>query len=645
MTIRTNWTRLARTTFLVSTVVVLQGQFAFTVSANDGGNQPTQAVVDDARIIQLIEQLGDDNYHVRVNASWELSRIGLPAFGQLRRATEHPNIQIANAARYIVQSQNVTWWLDTDSAEVRRQLADYNKLNEVDRETRMQRLAEIESDDALLALARLARFESNDRLSKSAAMYLMETLASIETQPTLTRSIQVTIGDDQRTATDWLRQLCRELGDSKSDVAAWQSYTESEARDSAELREALRGRRPTAEANAGALRLYRWVGQWLTDRNGRDQAMEIAKQALELVPQSAHGYQEFSKWAVAADLAELVVALAAKHPEPFQKEPRLGFMLAEAYRKVGDETAAEQTALVASNLIGELTKNLHIPSSVNINDLIANHRRSLAVHLVSRGLFDWAEREYTQALASPTSPVIEAELRNFLAEFYWTGGEFDKAAEALRPLHESQINKNAEQGLPGPTSPLANVAPNYYFYAGLAAIKRGEFDSASDLLVKAIESEALGARQANPDVVIAMQQIANTSERQAIFESYLETLVQDYQREIVNDERVLAESTDRRSRAYTGAGLASHCNQLAWLLSKCGIEGEEAVHLSRRSLEFQPNEPTYLDTFARCLFAAGRLEEAVEYQRQALEHSPHDRQMKAQLDEFEAALAARSAAE
>ncbi|MEZ6077478.1 MAG: hypothetical protein R3C56_17960 [Pirellulaceae bacterium] len=47
-----------------------------------------------ARIASLIEQLGDNNYHRRSDAKWELERIGLAAFEQLRQAAE----EHANAA-------------------------------------------------------------------------------------------------------------------------------------------------------------------------------------------------------------------------------------------------------------------------------------------------------------------------------------------------------------------------------------------------------------------------------------------------------------------------------------------------------------------------------------------------------------------
>ena len=189
-----------------------------------------------------------------------MERIGLAAFGQLREAINHPNIQVANVARYLVQSQNVIWWLDTDSVDVRRLLLDYNSLDAVDRDTRLQELSISGSDDALIALCRLARFESNERLSKSAALYLMEHLAEArgEASPTLPRSIVLTIDNANRPATHWLAALAKDLQTGHTDIQTWREFTSQEA--------ALAGKLTDVDSKARALRFYKWAGDWLTLR-------------------------------------------------------------------------------------------------------------------------------------------------------------------------------------------------------------------------------------------------------------------------------------------------------------------------------------------------------------------------------------------
>ena len=172
-------------------------------SAN-GSPQPAQ-------VDALIEQLGDENYHRRNDAKWELELIGLAAFEKLRQAAQgHPNAQIARAARYLIDSQNVVWWLESDTAEVRDLLKTYNEAKGDRRDDTLEQLSDIGSPEAILALCRLARFESSELRSKSAALYLMQAIAQrlkrLEAEPRsleasqLAESINLTLGDSQRPA-------------------------------------------------------------------------------------------------------------------------------------------------------------------------------------------------------------------------------------------------------------------------------------------------------------------------------------------------------------------------------------------------------------------------------------------------------------
>ncbi len=597
----------------------------------------------DARVAELIEQLGDEDYHARKRARWELGRIGLPAFSQLREAVNHPKIQIATDARYLVQSQNVVWWLETDSTEVRRLLMDYNALNEVERDSRLQRLALSGRPDALLALCRLARFESNESLSKSAALYLMEAVVKRSPGPTLPPSILLTIEQDERRAARWLRTLTEDMQGSATQSDRWKAFAADEALDAVKLQEANEGRRPIAESNVGALRFNNWVGKWLTKRVDRMQALEAVKQSLGLVAANDYACLEYTKWALDAQLPELVVELSKKHEDIFQLDPQLGFLLAECLLRAGTTEAAEAQAEQASQKIQQLAEKMTpIAATMNVNDIVANRRALIAKDLlVERGLFEWAEKEFKLAVALELSPRIEALARSTMGEFYWSGGEYQKAADSLRPLFNDSPSAT-ENSLPGPASELGLLAPYFYFYEGLAEIQRQNYEQASDLLVKALEAGEPSPASNNPDIVIAMKQIANNQQRQQIFEMYFEAMVQDFRASVITSEQLLAESPDRRARDYLSRELANNCNQLAWLLCRCDVPGEEAVNLSRRSLDFFPSHPAYLDTLGRCYFTAGKIEEAIMMQERALTASPHDRQMKLQLAEFKVALTAKT---
>ncbi len=590
---------------------------------------PADRTALEQRVAQLIEQLGNENYHTRVNARWELERIGLAAFGQLREAVNHSNIQVANVARYLVQSQNVTWWLDTDSVDVRRLLLDYNSLDVVDRDTRLQELAVSGSEDALIALCRLARFESNERLSKSAALYLMEHLASQRgaSSDSLSRSILLTIDQSNRPAAEWLRTVANELQSGQTDLAAWSRSTAAEAelaRQTADIDSQIR-----------ALRFYKWAGDWLTLRTNREQALTIARKSLELVANNPYSLREFSHWAVDAQLPELVIELAAAQPQAFSSEPQLGYLLAESHLRNGDRQLADTLAEQASLQIDAKAEQIRSIQPAGFNDMLANRRIEVAMEeLASRGLYDWAEKEFQRAIELPTTQNMQRRARSMFAEFYWSGGEFRKAADVLKPLAEG-FSLDDQDNLPGPFNSGRELAAFHLFYSGLAAIADGDLVAARERLVQSNQLYP------NPDVVIAMKSIADEEPMRSVFEEHFAKMAEDYRVSVASHEKALAEAPDRMTRASVASNLASACNQLAWLLSKCETSPEEAINLSWRSLEFSPSEPAFLDTLGRCYFAAGKFSDAVAAQEQAVAAAPYDRMMRVQLAQFQEALKKR----
>ena len=75
-------------------------------------------------------------------------------------------------------------------------------------------------------------------------------------------------------------------------------------------------------------------------------------------------------------------------------------------------------------------------------------------------------------------------------------------------------------------------------------------------------------------------------------------------------------------------------NQFAWLIGNTEGDYQEAVRMSKKSLELRPDAAAYLDTLGRAYFAAGDLPNAIRSQRAALEREPGSGQMQRQLQEF-----------
>lgn len=619
------------------------------------------------RVADLIEQLADPNYHRRVAARWELEQIGLAAFEQLREAAQnHPDPQIERSARYLIESQKVVWWLESDSIEVRELLKSYNTQTEVDRDSLLQKLADLESDDALLALCRLARFESNELLSKSAALYLMEQLRVLAASdnPTnsnsearvteLTKSLLMTTGEGARPATEWLNTLLEDLQDpaAAAPLEKWKQLLAAEHTQVVALKRSQPGEQPPPPAAPVAakarnprlqqnvlvvLRFYRWVANWATDRVDRSAALDLARPSLQLIADNALAIRTAAEWALDADLPELVQELQPRFSDQFSNEPQLGYLWAESLLKMGRVERAQEVAAGASKAVEIQLQEFKNLRNLNLDEIRAGRHYVLANQLERRGLFDWAEQEYLAALELELKEGTEYRIRENLAQFYWFGEQPARAVEVLEPIVAEIVNGDASRlpNAPGDFTDRSLTLSNYYFYLGLAEIAREQYAAAFESLRKAL---AVDPAFANPDVLIAMYRISRHGLFEAEFQKFFDEMVDDFRVHVVEAEAQLAHSANRIERVNAGPTLATACNQLAWLLSNCETSPEEAIRLSQRSLELVPDEPAYLDTLARCYYAGKHYELAVRTQQRAVDLAPFERQMVQQLEEFEAAL-------
>ena len=59
-------------------------------------------------------------------------------------------------------------------------------------------------------------------------------------------------------------------------------------------------------------------------------------------------------------------------------------------------------------------------------------------------------------------------------------------------------------------------------------------------------------------------------------------------------------------------------NNYAYFLTETGGDIDKALEMSKESLDLEPENPTYLDTYARILFKKKDYKEALEYQMKAV---------------------------
>lgn len=617
------------------------------------------------RIAELIEQLADPNYRRRESAQAELVAIGLPAFAQLRLAAKFaPDPQLARAAQYLLNSQQVTWSLESDSPQVQATLKYYNRDNDAGRRTKLARLGQQATSDSLVALARLARYENHDHLSRHAALVLLEKTEEFlrDDQPALLGGEQVTaatlgdllqaidetIGGSQRGSCVAIRLLSTEArqlvaGELPDESANWQSWEEVANQFSESVGEAADD--PDRDA---AIRFRYWLGQWLSRTRSREIGLAAARPVIELVDDQT-AMPELAAWLLDADLPELIIELEIQNKDLFAATPRLGFALAEAQLKTQGREKAEVSARAASERISEYIRQQmgKLASSHDLMAVEAARRAALFDDLVDRGLYDWAEREIAwvvdsweqrrrqrEDIESDGTLVTNQELQIRLkaGQFYWEGEEFAKAAAVLEPVYRIFVQEQLATPL-GQLDLHARVTSNYLFFAGLVAIEAKRFDDAAKLLV----DSTLEGKELNPDAVIAFRELAGQEPYAAQYQELLDRARKQHRAEVLEAEQAYESNTDRQRKNTLELNLALACNQLAWLLAKCEVDLDEALQLSRRATELRPDRASLIDTYARCLFAAGNIVEAIRQQRQAIALSPHERQYHRQLAEFVAA--------
>ena len=181
----------------------------------------------------LIEQLGSDSYATRMRARDRLQRMGLEAFDELHAAQDHEDSEIAASARFLVSSLLVSWSKESDPPEVRDALHEYGAKDADERGSRIQLLAELPNRTGLEALVRLTRFEPDLRLSRQAAIALMQQTMT-DDQPTRSRHAEIittVLQGNDRQAADWLRTYAEDLSSGQYSAENWSALVKQQRRE------------------------------------------------------------------------------------------------------------------------------------------------------------------------------------------------------------------------------------------------------------------------------------------------------------------------------------------------------------------------------------------------------------------------------
>jgi tetratricopeptide (TPR) repeat protein len=566
----------------------------------------------------LIQQLGAPEYARRQQARDELRQLGVAAFEALHAAQSHPDVEIRKQAEYLLRAIRINWVQDEDPEEIKQLLRSYQQDELDDRLLRLDQLGRVEHVAAWEALCRLARFETSDVLSRRAALAVMRHRRNpLGGNPApLIDAIRRMTGDGTRVAVRWLQVYADSLVSPQQTRTTWQEMRQAEL---AELE-----RRPEKDRIAVARDFLRWQIEMLQDQGQLDEALVVMRQLIPLQGAGEDELLETTDWLIRRELWPLIETLIAGFPRSFHDDPQLMYRRAELLVQQGKQEDAE--ALIQQIL-----------AIVADNDQPFLHVE-LAYDLQTHGRTDWAEREYRHAIQAgqgTSHAAIEAAIR--LGDMFHDLGRHADAYEAFKALVQRiESDKSTIQRLQDLPGRQPNRVLSQMHFS--RALMLGE-QQAIEEQQKAL-SEALTLDQENADILIAMYRIAPASDEWVDGTKHkVDRLRQVYQQRVTSAQR----DFEALPGQFTAINLARQLNQLAWLISNTYGDFDAAVRHSRRSLELIPEEAGYLDTLARCYFAANDLDSAVRYQRRAVELEPHSGQIRRQLELFEHALANRAA--
>ncbi|MCM2374219.1 hypothetical protein NB063_26685 [Rhodopirellula sp. ICT_H3.1] len=627
------------------------------------------STADEKEIAELIEGLASNSYATRIRCRDRLMRIGLAAFDQLREARNHPDNEVAIVARRLTSGLRVQWSTPSDSAEARELLSEYGSHSVSQRRGRIDSLAELPRRDAFSPLLRLARFETEPVLARAAALALMgletrkhsQTLDLVSDGSTKTHEaveedrddfeasqIEDTLRGQDRISSLWLMQYAADLRHGRLETHAWGDLIKQN-RDQLSPDEA--GSMSERQVSTSELLKLIWItAERAIARGSKEEALEIVVANVDLIPSRTRNLIETATWALDHSLYEAVVAMHAVHQDLYRKSPILLYSAAEAYSRVGREEDASALAEIALAINPLPERVVQSDDEVRPDDggpfnpnqpapmhpqTIENHAEAhieIATQLVDRGLFQWAEREYEIVIDRlPIDTAVSSFARLQLATML---GELLRHADVIKTLEPltRRIDQDNEfrDRLIARRFSYTVVQSNMDFHRGLLMVEQGETEAAKPVLRKAFEMN-----KENIDILIAMYRLdGDTKWKESVSVTLDEQIRQAFSE--VEDTRnsMLRAGPFQPSKSE----LAKRLNAYAWLVSNTTGDTARALRYSKESLQLTPQQPALMDTCARCYFAVGNIEAAIEMQTRACELMPHSPPLERQLAEFREAL-------
>jgi len=594
------------------------------LSASDGGQTAesltTSDQPNDARehIRRLIGQLGDPRFTARRAAATELRQIGAEAFDQLHEATGDSDPEVAASARYLLRRISVRWVRNTDSPGVRSLLRDYDRQPDNVRLRRVEALSRLADGEGVGGLCRIARFDRSPIVSRTAALAIIrpeeQTASPLHIDPEV---VEHELAGSSRIAANWLRRYQAQIHDPAAAVAYWQRLIDEEVTQ-------LEQNAPDTSPKIVTGLLWN-LAELQRQLENRPAIFEAVDRMMSVDPDAAESTSiELLTWIDNHQLWDVLERFLAKHQGALERSKRPLYYAAIARAKQGNSDEAGRLAEKAAK----------IDSQTTLDSFLA------AKDLEEHGQFDWAVREYRRSIDDEKIATQEGILaRVYLASLLHDYEHYREASETLEPLAKAvnndgqvgQLYADLQKYYSGQLSlPKAKaVSARLHFYRACQYRAEKDWKREQDELQTAIKLDPTDA-----DVLIAMYRVPEADDAwRAAVRQRIHDLSRQFQQEI--DEQ---------------PGDPNPYNQWAWLISNTEGDFQKAVRYSHRSIELIPPGAgksaggSFMDTLGRCYFAAGDIENALKYQREAIKKVDYMQVMHRQLAQFEKTYAEKHGA-
>jgi tetratricopeptide (TPR) repeat protein len=585
---------------------------AASASSSPSGENATKQ-----RIEKLVRQLGNPLYSERRAAAAELRQIGPEAFDLLHAATNDVDPEVAASAHYLLQQVTVRWVRNDDSPAVRTLLRDFGSQAENWRTARIAELAKLPNGEGAAGLCRVARYDQSPLVSRTAALAIIQpSKRSPATSQLDSEIVALELGESTRESAVWIRRYLAQLRDPAASADYWEKLVEQET-----TRLQQNAEDTSAEIVLGLLwnlsEIYRQVDQQQPLLNTLDRMLTLNDDSAQQVG------AELVEWLLKHKNFNVLDEFLTKNQTSFEQNKRLLYYAAMARAQQKKTELAEQLAEKAALM----------DPQTGLESFIA------AKDLEEHSQFEWAVREYRSTIDDQQIASHESILsRVYLASLLYDYEKFDEAADVLEPLVKAVQGEGRVGQLYAEllryyrdrlTLPEADtLAARFHFYRALQHREAADPQRQRQELELAIKFDPTDA-----DVLIAMFHASkdDASWRAAVVKR-IEELCRQFQ-VVINEN-----PTDPTSY-----------NQWAWLVGNTQGDFQQAIRYSHRSLELIPpgtgnsSQASFLDTLGRCYYAAGDYENALKYQRQAIEKLDYLQVMHRQLALFERTLAEQQA--